>query len=107
MALDKTGYSHWTELMPRSFTVTVRDARALREALDQADESQASLARRALISPQRLCQLRNGRFPRVSIEAAAALESALRVPRGSLFHVVPRDAALIVEYLKPTTGEAA
>ncbi|MEV6226881.1 helix-turn-helix transcriptional regulator [Saccharopolyspora shandongensis] len=96
----------------RSITVTLRDPDALRAALDQEDTTQADLARRAYVSPQRLCQLLNGHAPRVAIEAAVAIETALNVPRGSLFHIEKRDADLIAQYMTaptpaPMRGEAA
>lgn len=78
--------------------VHVRDLNAFRDYV-AAGGPRATTARRAGMSPQRLHHLVRGDRTTVNLGAAAALEDALGVDRGTLFSFP--DSALAAPYATP------
>ena len=68
-------------------SVRLKSQHGLRDVVAESGLSQAAIASRARISPQRLNQLLNGPSRKFGMEldSAESLEDALNVPRGSLF----------------------
>jgi transcriptional regulator with XRE-family HTH domain len=78
--------------------VHLRDPDRLRTAIGKSGVSQAHIARRCNLNPERISQLVLGKTRSLPIPDAAALENALGVMRGTLFRIP--DAELAAEYIR-------
>lgn len=84
--------------------VRVRDPDQLRARMSATRYTQAALARAINVSGARISQVLSGQVG-TSLAAAAAIEDALDVPRGTYFEIrAPGD--LIRPYIVPKTGAA-
>jgi len=85
--------------------VSLRDVTALRDRMALTQTTQVALAGAAHTSPARISQIVSGRVTAIPVVAAAAIELALGVPRGTLF-AVPEPIDLVAPYVTPAQGAA-
>jgi transcriptional regulator with XRE-family HTH domain len=95
-------HDHWITM---AVFVRIRDVTALRDRMALTQITQAALARAAHTSPARISQIMSGRITTITVAAAAAIERALGVPRGTHF-AVPEPVDLVQPYVTPDEGAA-
>lgn len=86
----------------RGLYLQLRSPDLLRAAKSSASTTYGQLALRTGCSPAFLCDLATGKSVRIDTARAVAIEDALGVERGHLFHLAPADYDLLAPYIAAT-----